>query len=522
MIRLVLATACAMLLVAAAPATGARQGAKASPNELWREYPLDPTKGQHQRAAESVRPLPMPQQSPMKPPIRVSAPASSVDKGGSAGGRWFLSGLLVGALLALIAIITKLGLRAGSAERARQPSNPVDGSPAEPGAAAATAGLEVVAEGTRRGEDSTDDQHAAASGELSVPADVHERTRGRAVATAAAHEEAMGGEAMGGEVSGTHPRDESGTPTVADGATDSATETAQESPAAALSTGRGRIIIEKAVADASQAHLALSLLCLMPLQGPDPPSDVALRAAQALTTCLGGVESASTIADDERADAFWLVLPGVRARRARAAADEIRQPTADQGPNGDDWSGAVSIAVAGLRQDGTTTEELLESCRRTLDAPTEAEEPPTAGLRPAEATVSESRADVGAVPGTVRAERGHDARVEGTPATRRFKRVPERPSQPPAARQCEVIWRTNGRVGRFVALESGRGDRPVAKSAPVTGSRPPEPTQEARRALDAVIARLLASGWEVQAQGPSWYGRQLVLPAAEPVGPPQT
>jgi hypothetical protein len=83
---------------------------------------------------------------------------------------------------------------------------------------------------------------------------------------------------------------------------------------------------------------------------------------------------------------------------------------------------------------------------------------------------------------------------------------------------CRIAWWKGYVKGRFVAvLESEARQPEVVAESPSwrwPGSAPPEPTEEARRALDALTAELVASGWTLDESQPEvWYERVLTRPA---------
>ena len=83
---------------------------------------------------------------------------------------------------------------------------------------------------------------------------------------------------------------------------------------------------------------------------------------------------------------------------------------------------------------------------------------------------------------------------------------------------CRIAWWKGYVKGRFVAvLESEARQPEVVAESPSwrwPGSAPPEPTDEARRALDALTDELVASGWTLDESQPEvWYERVLTRPA---------
>lgn len=83
---------------------------------------------------------------------------------------------------------------------------------------------------------------------------------------------------------------------------------------------------------------------------------------------------------------------------------------------------------------------------------------------------------------------------------------------------CRIAWWKGYVKGRFVAVLESEARQPemVAESPSWRwpGSSPPEPTDEARRALDALTDELVASGWTLDETLPEvWYERVLTRPA---------
>ena len=83
---------------------------------------------------------------------------------------------------------------------------------------------------------------------------------------------------------------------------------------------------------------------------------------------------------------------------------------------------------------------------------------------------------------------------------------------------CRIAWWKGYVKGRFVAVLESEARQPemVAESPSWRwpGSSPPEPTDEARRALDALTDELVASGWTLDESLPEvWYERVLTRPA---------
>ena len=83
---------------------------------------------------------------------------------------------------------------------------------------------------------------------------------------------------------------------------------------------------------------------------------------------------------------------------------------------------------------------------------------------------------------------------------------------------CRIAWWKGYVKGRFVAvLESEARQPEVVAESPSwrwPGSAPPEPTDEARHALDALTDELVASGWTLDESQPEvWYERVLTRPA---------
>lgn len=83
---------------------------------------------------------------------------------------------------------------------------------------------------------------------------------------------------------------------------------------------------------------------------------------------------------------------------------------------------------------------------------------------------------------------------------------------------CRIAWWKGYVKGRFVAvLESESRQPEVVGESPSwrwRGSTPPDPTDEARHALDALTDELVVSGWTLDESQPEvWYERILTRPA---------
>jgi hypothetical protein len=83
---------------------------------------------------------------------------------------------------------------------------------------------------------------------------------------------------------------------------------------------------------------------------------------------------------------------------------------------------------------------------------------------------------------------------------------------------CRITWWKGYVKGRFVALVESEARPPelIAESPPVRwrGSDPPEPTDAAVHALDALTERLVSSGWTPrEASADVWFGLVLSRPA---------
>ena len=83
---------------------------------------------------------------------------------------------------------------------------------------------------------------------------------------------------------------------------------------------------------------------------------------------------------------------------------------------------------------------------------------------------------------------------------------------------CRIGWWKGYVKGRFVAVLESEARQPVlvaeSPSGRWRGSAPPDPTDEARHALDALTDELVAAGWTLDESPPEvWYERVLTRPA---------
>ena len=90
---------------------------------------------------------------------------------------------------------------------------------------------------------------------------------------------------------------------------------------------------------------------------------------------------------------------------------------------------------------------------------------------------------------------------------------------PPVLESCEIVWWRGYVTGRFYAYAGDPPARELIAESPAVRSRssaPPERTEAAVAALDALIERLAEAGWQVEdRQVDPWFGLRLSRPAAE-------
>jgi hypothetical protein len=89
---------------------------------------------------------------------------------------------------------------------------------------------------------------------------------------------------------------------------------------------------------------------------------------------------------------------------------------------------------------------------------------------------------------------------------------------------CEIVWWRGYVKGRFQAVGGAGPERVLLAESPAIrwrSSSPPEPTEAATAALDALTAQLAEADWEVEdrADG-SWFGLRLSRPALGPAAAP--
>jgi hypothetical protein len=87
-----------------------------------------------------------------------------------------------------------------------------------------------------------------------------------------------------------------------------------------------------------------------------------------------------------------------------------------------------------------------------------------------------------------------------------------------ALEHCEIVWWRGYVKGRFLAYAgSGPAREPVGESPEIKwrSSKPPEPTEAAVAALDALTGELVDAGWQLeQGDAEPWFGLRLSRPAA--------
>ena len=88
----------------------------------------------------------------------------------------------------------------------------------------------------------------------------------------------------------------------------------------------------------------------------------------------------------------------------------------------------------------------------------------------------------------------------------------------PARESCEIVWWRGYVTGRFQAYAGATPERKLIAESPTIrwrSSLPPEPTEAAVAALDALTDRLGEAGWQAQeGQADPWFGLRLSRPAA--------
>ena len=150
----------------------------------------------------------------------------------------------------------------------------------------------------------------------------------------------------------------------------------------------GPATLEAALADAAVARHAASFVLVHSAGCPERGREAAAAIAAAF-----GREDEGVVLEELRA----LVVPGVRAERAAAAAERARRAL-------ESTAGSVSIAIAGSARHGRTLPALLAAARRALGAAGTGsavtavpEHAPAAGL-PAEAASASFLEDTGYPP----------------------------------------------------------------------------------------------------------------------------
>jgi hypothetical protein len=92
-------------------------------------------------------------------------------------------------------------------------------------------------------------------------------------------------------------------------------------------------------------------------------------------------------------------------------------------------------------------------------------------------------------------------------------------AESPAPESCEIVWWRGYVKGRFQAYAGAAPDKELIAESPAIRWRspsPPEPTEAAVAALEALTDRLSEAGWHAQERPPDpWFGLQLSRPAAE-------
>jgi len=87
----------------------------------------------------------------------------------------------------------------------------------------------------------------------------------------------------------------------------------------------------------------------------------------------------------------------------------------------------------------------------------------------------------------------------------------------PALESCEIVWWRGYVTGRFHAYAGAAAERKLIAESPSIRSRssaPPERTEAAVAALDALIERLSEAGWQVEDDQPEpWFGLRLSRPS---------
>jgi hypothetical protein len=88
----------------------------------------------------------------------------------------------------------------------------------------------------------------------------------------------------------------------------------------------------------------------------------------------------------------------------------------------------------------------------------------------------------------------------------------------PALESCQIVWWRGYVKGRFQAYAGAAPERELIAESPAIrwrSSTPPEPTEAAVAALDALTNRLSEAGWQPQqGQVDPWFGLRLSRPAA--------
>ena len=96
---------------------------------------------------------------------------------------------------------------------------------------------------------------------------------------------------------------------------------------------------------------------------------------------------------------------------------------------------------------------------------------------------------------------------------------------PPALGSCEIIWWRGYVKGRFQAYAGAAEARVlIAESLPFRSrsTGPPEPTDAATAALNALIDELAESGWHLEEHQPGeWFGLRLSRPVVAEVPSPE-
>ena len=114
---------------------------------------------------------------------------------------------------------------------------------------------------------------------------------------------------------------------------------------------RGRVDAE--VQRARENHHALSIVAVRLQPSADVAPDFEQGAVTTAREVLGDNAEVSVL--ESRDDTLWLIVPGVRPKRAAAVAEELRKTLALH-------TDAVTVAVAGYPADAKTADGLVQHC----------------------------------------------------------------------------------------------------------------------------------------------------------------